>query len=251
MFPKSHENLLEFAYHSPLPNRTSPHVVYANLEFVGPKIPKGSLPLLRFIEGLLPDSWTVERTLRFLKQHQAEFRACLYWLSEDSRVDFGPIEDDYDEFGLLDRWRELPEVKFLQRHGLDHGGVALAPRSFDPIYPYQGLEIEQKEAVDPLDPICWYMLSLLTTYGTVFVRRCGYLNCGKFYWPRTRRKLFCNDVCRAQQHALRKFAEDPKKFWKGRADYMKKNRLDHNILRKAKTSVVRVNSVIEPPRSLR
>jgi len=171
MVPKSRRNRLEMAYSSWEPGPNAPHLVYANLEFVGDAVPKGSRLLLRYLDWSLP-SWTKEETLSYLKEHQAEFRKCLDWLSADSRVDFGPIKDEDDNGYFRERWEQKAEVKFLQQHGLDHGGVTLAPRSSDPIYPFTGLELDQKKPRDPLDPICWYMLYLLAGYGNVFVRRC-------------------------------------------------------------------------------
>ena len=240
MFAKSRRNLLELSYNDWIPSVNSPHVVYANLEFAGDAAPKGSRRLLRYVEGSIPWSWTEERTLRYLKQHQAEFRNCLDWLSKDSFVDFGPYDVSDDEREFRERWDREPEVQFLQQHGLDHGGVTFAPRTSDPMHPFSGLELHQKKARDPLDPICWYIITLLATYGTVFVRRCRYHKCGKFFWRPTERRLFCSDSCRAFQHVVNvcfnaddDFLEDHfldngptarDKFLKQRAEYMKKYR---------------------------
>ena len=100
---------------------------------------------MRYLDWELP-SWTKEETISYLKEHQAEFRKCLDWLSTGSRVDFGPIEDIGDEIRTRAQWEQKPEVRFLQEHGLDHGGVTLAPRLSDPMYPYEGLDLDQKEA---------------------------------------------------------------------------------------------------------
>jgi hypothetical protein len=236
MVPKLRRNRLEMAYSSWEPGPDSPHVIYANLEFDGSAAPKGSRHLLQYLDWLLP-SWTKEKTLRYLKEHQAEFRKCLDWLSADSRVDFGPIKHEDDNGWFRELWEQKAEVKFLQQHGLDHGGVTLAPRSTDPIYPYEGLELDQKKALDPLDPICWYMLTLLAGYGNVFVRRCQYRKCEKFFCPRTPRRLFCSDSCRALQHAFEEFAKNPKKFHKERAKAMKKNRASRKAQREGREKV--------------
>lgn len=213
--------------------RHAPHVVYANLNFRRPGVPHGARFLLLWLETCGP-SWNENQTLRFLEKHQGEFRNCLQWLSDNSLVDFGPLEDEDAERRFREEWERKSEVRFLQQHGLDHGGVTLAPALSDPQYPFQGLELDQKKARDPLDPICWYMLTLLAGYGTVFVRRCGYRNCGKFIWPRTARKLFCSDSCRALSHAARKMmdlmldevqgGEQLKKFRRSRAEYMREHR---------------------------
>jgi hypothetical protein len=236
MVPKSRRNRLEMAYSSWEPGPNAPHLVYANLEFVGDAVPKGSRLLLRYLDWSLP-SWTKEETLSYLKEHQAEFRKCLDWLSADSRVDFGPIKDEDDNGYFRERWEQKAEVKFLQQHGLDHGGVTLAPRSSDPIYPFTGLELDQKKPRDPLDPICWYMLYLLAGYGNVFVRRCRYRKCEKFFCPRTPRKLFCSDSCRALQHAWEEFVKNPKKFHKERAKAMRKNRANRKALKEGQEKV--------------
>jgi hypothetical protein len=224
---------MAFTAFEPGPN--SPHLLYANLEFDGDTVPRDSRRLLRFLEySALPNSWTKEDTMVFLKAHQEQFRSCLDWLSKNSRVDFGPIEGGDDEYEFRERWNQKPEVTFLQQHGLDHGRVTLAPRLSDPMYPYEGLELDQDDAQDPLDPICWYMLTLLAGYGSVFVRRCRYRNCKKFFYPLTPRKQFCSDSCRAQQHAFEEFVKSPKKFQKKRAQDMKKNRADRKALKEGR-----------------
>jgi hypothetical protein len=67
---------------------------------------------------------------------------------------------------------------------------------------YTGLELAQKRPRDPLDPICWHVLRVAATFGTVFVRRCPHHPCSKFFIPPTNRKLFCSDSCRALHHAF-------------------------------------------------
>jgi hypothetical protein len=234
MVPKPRRQRLEMAF-SDFPGPNSPHLLYANLEFDGDTVPSDSRRLLRFLNySGLPNSWTTEKTLVFLKAHQEEFRSCLDWLSKNSRVDFGPIEGEDDERQFRERWNQKPEVRFLQQHGLDHGRVTLAPRLYDPMYPYEGLELDQDDAHDPLDPICWYMLTLLAGYGSVFVRRCQYRNCKKFFYPLTPRKRFCSDSCRAQQHAFEEFVKHPKKFQKKRAKDMRENRAARKALKEGR-----------------
>jgi hypothetical protein len=142
-------------------------------------------------------------------------------------VDFGPIEDEDDEYEFRGKWEHKLEVRFLQEHGIDHGGVTLRPRLSDPIYPFEGLELDQKEPKDPLDPICWYTLTLLAGYGTVFVCRCGYWRCEKFFFPLTQRRLYCSDSCRALQHVVKVSCKDRTardKFHKEKAEYMRRYR---------------------------
>lgn len=234
MVPKSRTNRLQVAFTGWEPAQNAPHVIYANMEFNGNAMPKGGRRLLKFLSWSLPLSWTALRTLRYLKQHQEEFRNCLGWLLEGSRVDFGPVENDDDELRFREQWEREPAVRFLQEHGLDHGGVTLKPQLSDPMYPYEGLELDQKNARDPLDPICWYMLTLLMSWGSVFARRCRFSKCKKFFFPLTPRKLFCSDSCRAQHHAYEEFLKNPNKFHRERAKFMKKNRADRKALKEGR-----------------
>ena len=134
-------------------------------------------------------------------------------------------------------------MKFFQRHGLDHGGVTLAPRLSDPRHPFESLEFDQKKARDPLDPICWHILTLLAGYGSLFVRRCRYWKCQKFFVPRTPRKKYCSDSCRALRHAFEEFQKNPKKYRKERAEFMKQNRAIKKKRREAsKLASLRTNT---------
>ena len=78
MVAKSPWNRLEMPFGPCVPGPNSPHLVYANLEFDGSAIPKGSRRLLRYLDWfcLLPSSWTEESTLHYLEKHQEEFRNC-------------------------------------------------------------------------------------------------------------------------------------------------------------------------------
>ena len=56
-------------------------------------------------------------------------------------------------------WTEQPELKFLQQHGLEHGGIALEPNLQ---CHFRGLKLVQREPKDPLDPLCWHLLFTLS-----------------------------------------------------------------------------------------
>jgi hypothetical protein len=191
----------DFPVTSPL---HAPHVVYANLDFRNPR--RGHV---RRLFGWLWQSglsgWEEDRALRYLERHQEEFRGCLRWLSESSIVDFSGVFDQSAEITdreYEDRWRQTPELKFLQQHGLDHGTIVLGPDSQHQAY-LKGLRLDQKNPRDPLDPLCWYLLSLLAFYGTVFVRQCDYWRCGKFFTLPTVRRRHCSDSCRVLANRFR------------------------------------------------
>jgi hypothetical protein len=112
---------------------------------------------------------------------------------------------------LSEKWQLEPEVKFLQQHGLDHSGVMLSP-IFQTGSSFNGIELEQRKPRDPLDPICWYMLSLLMWDGTVSVGRCKYPKCKKFIYRPTSRRQFCDNNCRAKNGADKKTPEQKRKY---------------------------------------
>jgi hypothetical protein len=231
-FPKLRNKRLKVGDGLEIPHRRSPHLLYANVDFSAPELSEGGRTLLNFAEVV---DWDEDRTLRYLRKHQEEFRNCLEWLSKNSVVDYrgNYPEAEYSEIDFREKWNQEPEVIFLQSHGLDHGGVKLEPSS-EGEADFEGLRLDQKNWRDPLDRICWYMLILLSMYGTVFVRRCGYWKCRKFFWPRTVRKQFCTDICRAQQHATDKFVDDPEQFRNDKAKYMRGYNAVRNMRNKAK-----------------
>jgi hypothetical protein len=242
MFPK-HEDRLQFRYGAWLLGRNSPHLLYANLDFSGADRPKRVGQLLVWLDLYGPD-WPERQTLQFLKKHQEDFRRSVEWLSDGSRADFSAKFDPKDEESerlARDQWAEEPAVKFLQLHGLTHGGVALEPvRQADCVF--EGLQLWQERPRDPLDPICWHMLSLLAHYGTVFIRGCRRWKCRNFFWPQTPRKLFCSDSCRAIYHVeemeLNGLLEgeaksEIEKFREHRREYMKKYRALPQVKRRS------------------
>ena len=230
MIPKSSPYQLRIT-DSLVLNQNGPHVLYANLNFGEPKLPRRARRLLRWLHLRGPSGWTETRTLRFLEKHQSDFRECLAWLSSDADVDFGVESDQEDSFDeeceLRKSWEKHPQVRFLQLHGIDHGGIALIP-GFQEFSYFHGLQLDQKKPHDPLDPICWYLLSLLASSGSVGVRRCLYWKCGKFFSPRTSRKRFCSDSCRALNHVgemdLEMDDKEKKKMRERRREYMQRYR---------------------------
>jgi hypothetical protein len=224
MFPK-HQRRLQFGYGVWFLGSNSPHLLYANLDFSGTDRPKRIRRLLLWLDLNGPD-WPERKTLQFLKRHQDDFRLCVEWLSDGSRADFSDRFDPKDEESerlAREQWDEEPAVKFLQLHGLTHGGVALEPVTEEECV-CEGLQLWQQRARDPLDPICWHMLSLLAHYGTVVIRRCRRWRCRNYFWPRTARKLFCSDSCRALHHVdeMELGESEIEEFRKRRREYMKK-----------------------------
>jgi hypothetical protein len=204
-----------------------PHLRYANLDFGASDARKRGRTL---IEGLTPPQWTEERTFRYLERHQREFRRCLEWLSKGAKATYDEPNDDTDELwksGIIEKWEQQPEVRFLQHHALDHGRIALQPFSQDGPH-LSGLALSQKSQLDPLDPLCGYVLSLLMWRGTAGVRRCKNHKCRKFFNPLTARRIFCSDRCRANAHS------DGKSLLEKR-NYMRTYRAIRRKLRKSKT----------------
>jgi|ERR1700723_36821 hypothetical protein len=193
-----------------------PHVRYANIDFGASSSQKDIDRLLNWLPSF---RWSERRVLHFLEKHQEEFRRCLDWLSNGSHIQLAEPSDDeveQDEFwevSLSKKWELEPEVKFLQQHGLDHGGVTLSPYSQDGST-FSGIELEKREPRDPLDPICWYMLALLMWDGTVGVGRCKYPKCRRFIDRPTSRRDFCDDNCRAKNAADKKTPEQKRKYMK-------------------------------------
>ena len=184
------------------------HLLYANLEFGTARGRNDKRRLLRWLHDyhhFYGWRWSGRRILSFLEKHQQRFRDCLEWLANDSVVhlDEHGFTDDDELSELWKAWRQRPEVKFLQLHGFQHGQVALWPQSNDGAY-FSGLELVQKGARDPLDPICWHLVSLLMVDGTVGVRKCKYAGCLKFFQPRTARRLYHKDACRANDFMSKK-----------------------------------------------
>lgn len=200
----------------------APHILYANLQFdsVGK-----NREIKRFVDWCRevgPD-WNDKRILKYLAGHQSEFRECLRWLMEDAIVD---LEDWREELGkdiehlgddvMLDEWRSRSGAKFLQRHGVSHAGVSVRPRitpAESGVLCFWGIDLGPRKPKDPLDMICWHLLHLLQRDGSVNIRQCRY--CERMFKPRTKRKRYCSDLCRAKDHA--KSREE----WR---DYMRKYR---------------------------
>jgi hypothetical protein len=191
-------NYLRMDYQACWYPRNPPHLLYANLDFTKPGVPQGFRRLLPWLDLVGPD-WTEERTLRYLKEHQGEYRRCLKWIAEGTTTLFevheGETEDSSD-FGFLKRWEQQDEVRLLQEHGLDHSGVDVGPLNEVGTY-FSGLVLRQRKPRDPLDPLCWYLLSSLMWEGTIQVRCCKYSKCGKFFRGQTARKVYCSNACRA------------------------------------------------------
>jgi len=217
------------------PKHSQAYVLYANIDF---RAKRRSLELHRLLDLLKwsgPD-WPEAKTIRFFEEHQRAFRDCLEWLLSGAVVD---LRDDLwsggDDEYLLGEWKRDKNVAFLQLHGLDHAGVALRAADSD-IHAgtFYGLRLDQGWARDPLDPICWHLIEILSGGRTLGVQRCGYARCGKFFVPPTARKRFCKDSCRALQHQLTHTLDkhDEQEFRKRRREYMRRHRANPMVKRR-------------------
>src|ERR1700751_4982859 len=137
--------------------------------------------------------WTEARILDFLKKQQREFPECLEWVADGCSANLGEQNADRDD--LRELWGQVAEVKFLRQHGFEHAGVTIEPYALDTPEFFYALRLGQKKLRDPLDPIVWDVIACLSVWGTVFVRRCDYSGCGRFFRPLTKRKRFCSDSC--------------------------------------------------------
>lgn len=203
-------NPIRASYQRGLLSYPPPHLLYANIDFGTPSGRKDGARLLKRLR-FYDMRWTDRRILTFLKKNQEDFRRCLEWLSNNSIINlderFQGFEDPPEEEEWLTEWRKQPEVRFLQLHAFDHGGIKLTPSASDGAW-YAGIEIDQKTQRDPLDTICWYLVSRVMVTGTAGVRKCKYGECGRFFEPLTERKLFHSDPCRANYYMSRLSREE-------------------------------------------
>ena len=123
----------------------------------------------------------------------------------------------------MKEWYAHPPLKFLRLHGLSHGGLNLGYKRMQDGF-FTGLELVRKRVQDPLDSLCWYLLCLLMWEGTLFVSKCSFKCCGKFFVA-SRNKTFCSDICRAKFHAARLTREQKR-------DYMRRYRANPSYKRR-------------------
>jgi hypothetical protein len=229
------------------PANSPKYILYANIDFQASKPSRELRRLLRLLQWSGPDWPDEAKTIRFLKEHQQAFRACLEWLSSGAVVDLREyLRADGDDEDLLGQWKRDKNVAFLQLHGLDHAGVALRASDEDYKGSFYGLQMDQGWGRDPLDPICWQLLEIFLVRGTLGVKRCKYSCCGKFFYPPTAKKAFCGDSCRALQYALRRTLDKGRteKFREKRQEYMRKYRAllkRRRAIRAAKAREKRMN----------
>jgi len=205
-------------------SRFAPFLLYANMNFEAASA--GDIKELMECEWQLRHAgWTDARILNFLKKHQEEFRRCLNWVAGGCFVD--PGEQSADDESPRENWEKAPEVNFLRQHGFEHAGVTIGPYwgSED----LSGLQLVQKKPRDPLDPIVWDVIAHLSVYGTVAVRRCRYSRCGKFFRPKTQRKRFCSDSCRALGNVPSELSGGIDSFREKRKKYMRDYRQNPQV----------------------
>jgi hypothetical protein len=213
----------------------APHVLYANMKWGAPHVPDTS-KLLKWLKGLLP-GWTDSRTLCYLQKHQEQFRECLEWATNGCVVDFaGRFDKESREYMNFEKeWEQEPEVKFLREH-VEHAGLTIKPHwGRDKTFPdyFLDMQLSQKKTRDPLDPILWDVIAHLSAYGRVFVRRCEYAGCRKFFFPKTKRKRFCSNSCRALDH-IPVLPREVKAFRKRRREYMREWRQRSEVKMRAR-----------------
>src|ERR1700739_236289 len=202
-----------------------PYLVYANTDFSAPEVAQDTGPLLRWVKEYGSTGWNARRTIRFLKKHQQEFRECLEWLSENCPRRFKRRAGKAHRKSLWEKeWPKQTELQFFQRHTLVHGHLQFLPL-LEKGPSVTGLVLSHKPK-DPVDTICWYLLSVLSRNGTIGLRRCRYRKCGKFFRPPTVRRVFCRDSCRAMQRSDRALMSkrELEQFREDQRDYMKKHR---------------------------
>ena len=185
-----------------------PHLTYANIDFNSPKSRRTKRRLLRWVQSVVGFyTWPERRLLNFLQTHQNEFRRCLAWLSKGAIFNAVPEGEEIPQEEWTERWKNQPELQFLQLHGLDHSHSVLQYLSSDgPAF--FGLELAPDKVRDPLDPFCWHMLVLLMRDGRVPVQQCKSERCGRFFRARTARRQFCSDQCRSNHHMTGMTAEE-------------------------------------------
>jgi hypothetical protein len=186
------------------------HIQYANFDFA---VSDSLKRARRIIQVFGPPTWTPKRTFEYLKRNQQPFRDCLQWLSDDAALETGYSAAHWD--GAVQEWSEHPPLKFLRLHGLTHAGVDLGFREVRDGF-FLGLELVQKGARDPLDVLCWHLLSLLMWEGELSIKRCSYDGCRKFFAAHGKKK-FCDANCRAKFGRAKLTPEEKR-------DYMRKYR---------------------------
>lgn len=182
-----------------------PHLVYANHQFGVGKADKKWKQLVDWLQFVGPP-WKEARVTNYLRRHQKNFRSVLRWVEEGAHVD---LRSEYgfeleSESDVLEYWHKSSRAKFLELHGLRHANILLRPKfgldDIDELF-FSRLDLYQAKARDPLDPLCWHLLYLLMRDGTLDVRHCRSPGCGRFFKPKTKRKLYCSNLCRAKANA--------------------------------------------------
>lgn len=186
----------------------APHLLYANLRLDLNEHIAEKRRLVDWCQRVGPN-WSEAHIVKYLALHQSQFRDCLRWLAEDAVVDFeemrkelGRAIDEFRNYDLLKEWKSSPEVRFLQLHAISHCDISLKPKmgpSESNEWLFSGINLGPRRPKDPIDVICWHLLYLLMRDGRVNIRECGY--CEMFFRPRTKRKEYCSDLCRAKAHS--------------------------------------------------
>lgn len=182
-----------------------PHLAYANHDFSGNIPDMGFIQLIRWLECVGPVGWREQKTIKYLRHHQNEFRSCIDWLCRDAdeqmselRDDCQDLDDDDYDFNVREYLVGVPAVQFLQQHTFDHMRIELGHYGPDRST-FSGLTLEHGAPKDPLDPICWYLISLLAEDRHIHILRCEYHLCSRYFQPAPK-QIYCEPRCRIKDH---------------------------------------------------
>lgn len=189
----------------------APHIVYANHNFLtDEKDTDFDALLASFDDQVL---MRTEHFREFMWSQQDQFRRCLEWLSLGAVIMTGRVPSqklDVAANTSVRKWVRDPRVKFLELHGTKHADILLRPGAVRS-HPWRcyGLAFAQALPRDPLDLICWYVIGLHLG-DALNVRVCHYKGCRRFFEPKTLRRIYCKDICRALDH--RKSPEESRAY---------------------------------------
>lgn len=175
-----------------------PHLVYANHDFGSQDKDAQFEEMVEYL-----DNNYISSGQELYRSEQDLFRQCLEWLAAGASIEVDDLISGTRDEQLTEAvgaWSSDPRIRFLELHALKHpSGGGLAPglvRS----KPWRclGLAFKQGVAKDPLDMLCWHIITLYLD-GRLTVRKCRYAKCQKFFdYRRNIRRVYCQDKCRAR-----------------------------------------------------
>ena len=203
----SREELLALYDKTPfIQPRFNPHLLFAKLDVEHRDSARMCMELVKWCQSL-GLRWSAKKSIEYLHGHQEQFRLALQWLEGNAYLDLraclGQNLGKLTESKVLKSWQTYPQARFLQQHGLKDAGVVLRPANLSdkPSLSLLGIHLCPGRPQDPLDPICWHLLWRLSQEGRLSIRRCGDKRCPRYFEPKTRRRRYCSDLCRAKANA--------------------------------------------------